>query len=406
MLDPRAGRRRRRVVLPPRRRPLPRRRPADRDGAHDAARRARSRKSRRQVSRRRSKRPSTRVEGINELRSVSAPGQSMRHRHVQPRPRHRHRRAGRARPRRAGAAPAARRRRAADRSSSRTTTRRRSMTIALSGNLSIRELTEIADKIVKVAARALAPASARCRSSAASSARSTSGSTPTASPPTSCRSPRCATRCSSRTPTCPAATSPTDVNEQTLRTMGRFTDAAQFNDLVIATRNGAPIRVRDIGRAEDGTKEQRSFARLNGVPTVVARGPPPVGRQHRRGDRGGQGQPRARRGRSCPPASSSRSSATSRRYIYAALHEINVHLVLGSILACLVVFAFMRNWRATIIAARRDPGVGDLDLRHDGGARLHAQQRDDARAGADGRHRHRRRDRRAGEHLPLRRGEG
>ena len=38
------------------------------------------------------------------------------------------------------------------------------------------------------------------------------------------------------------------------------------------------------------------------------------------------------------------------RYIYAALHEINLHLVLGSILACLVVLAFMRNWRATVIA--------------------------------------------------------
>ena len=39
------------------------------------------------------------------------------------------------------------------------------------------------------------------------------------------------------------------------------------------------------------------------------------------------------------------------RYIYAALHEINLHLVLGSILASLVVFAFMRSWRSTIIAA-------------------------------------------------------
>ncbi|HEX8030014.1 MAG TPA: efflux RND transporter permease subunit, partial [Vicinamibacterales bacterium] len=38
-------------------------------------------------------------------------------------------------------------------------------------------------------------------------------------------------------------------------------------------------------------------------------------------------------------------------HIYASLHEINVHLVLGSILACLVVFAFMRDWRATVIAA-------------------------------------------------------
>ena len=37
-------------------------------------------------------------------------------------------------------------------------------------------------------------------------------------------------------------------------------------------------------------------------------------------------------------------------YIYEALHEINLHLVLGSILACLVVLAFMRSWRSTIIA--------------------------------------------------------
>jgi HAE1 family hydrophobic/amphiphilic exporter-1 len=39
------------------------------------------------------------------------------------------------------------------------------------------------------------------------------------------------------------------------------------------------------------------------------------------------------------------------RYIYQALHEINLHLVLGSLLACLVVLAFMRDWRSTLIAA-------------------------------------------------------
>jgi HAE1 family hydrophobic/amphiphilic exporter-1 len=37
-------------------------------------------------------------------------------------------------------------------------------------------------------------------------------------------------------------------------------------------------------------------------------------------------------------------------YIYNALHEINTHLVLGSVLACLVVMLFMRSWRSTIIA--------------------------------------------------------
>ncbi len=39
------------------------------------------------------------------------------------------------------------------------------------------------------------------------------------------------------------------------------------------------------------------------------------------------------------------------RYIYSALHEINKHLVLGSIFASLVVFLFMRSWRTTLIAA-------------------------------------------------------
>ena len=39
------------------------------------------------------------------------------------------------------------------------------------------------------------------------------------------------------------------------------------------------------------------------------------------------------------------------RYIYEALHEIKTHLIVGSILASLVVFGFMRSWRATLIAA-------------------------------------------------------
>ena len=60
--------------------------------------------------------------------------------------------------------------------------------------------------------------------------------------------------------------SPGELREQTLRTMGRLTEPEGFNDLVIATRNGSPIRVRDIGWAEDGTKEQRSISRLNGEP--------------------------------------------------------------------------------------------------------------------------------------------
>lgn len=39
------------------------------------------------------------------------------------------------------------------------------------------------------------------------------------------------------------------------------------------------------------------------------------------------------------------------RYINAALHEIESHLIVGSILACLTVLLFMKSWRSTIIAS-------------------------------------------------------
>src|SRR3989442_2349582 len=58
----------------------------------------------------------------------------------------------------------------------------------------------------------------------------------------------------------------TGKRELVLRTLGRYTDPREMEDLVVTNINGSPVRIRDIGRVEDGTKEQRSVARLNGVP--------------------------------------------------------------------------------------------------------------------------------------------
>jgi len=142
----------------------------------------------------------------------------------------------------------------------------------------------------------------------------------------------------------------TSLREQSLRTMGRITDAKGFDQLVIATRNGSPIRVRDIGFAEDGTKEQRSSARLNGVPSVTLE----VMRQSGANTVAVIEGVKARLGRiqaQFPADVQMEVIRDQSRYIYEALGEINKHLVLGSVLACLVVLAFMRNWRAMIIAA-------------------------------------------------------
>jgi HAE1 family hydrophobic/amphiphilic exporter-1 len=223
------------------------------------------------------------------------------------------------------------------------------MSVALSGNLSIRELTEIADKQVKVVLE---------RSTGVGEVRIVGGLERAvniwveADRLAAYRLPIAEVRNAlvQQNADVPGGNVTTDLSERSLRTMGRFTDAAQFNDLVIATRNGQPIRVRDIGSAEDGTKEQRSLARLNGVPAVVLEIRRQSGANTVEVIEAAKAHLERLRGQ-LPPGVTMQVVRDSSTHIYASLHEINVHLILGSILACLVVFAFMRDWRATIIAA-------------------------------------------------------
>ncbi len=137
--------------------------------------------------------------------------------------------------------------------------------------------------------------------------------------------------------------------ELTLRTFGRYPDPKLFNDLVVSTIGNTPIRVRDLGSAEDGHKEQRTAARYDGRDAVALE----VRRQsgantieviH------GVRQKLPRVIEVLPQGVSLDVVQDQSRYIENAFHEVQLHLILGSILASLVVFVFMRDWRATIIS--------------------------------------------------------
>lgn len=142
----------------------------------------------------------------------------------------------------------------------------------------------------------------------------------------------------------------TPLREQTLRTMGRILDPEQFKDIVITTRNGAPIYLRDVAIVEDGAREQRSASLLNGVPTVTLE----VRRQSGANTIEVIEAIKANLPQladQLPEGLNMEIISDQSRYIYAALHEINMHLIMGSLLASAVVLLFMRNWRSTIIAA-------------------------------------------------------
>ncbi len=223
------------------------------------------------------------------------------------------------------------------------------LTIALSGERTIRELTEIADKIVKPQLE---------RSPGVGEINLVGGLERTinvwvdAERLAAHRIPVTAVRdaLTRQNSDIPGGNLTEQEKEQVLRTLGRIEDPAAFNDIVIAVVNGAPVRIRDVGHAEDGTREQRSASRLDGRPAVSLEVRRQSGANTVAVIEGVKERLEAVRPQ-MPAGVRLEVIRDQSRYIHAALHEINTHLILGSILASLVVLAFMRSWRATLIAA-------------------------------------------------------
>jgi HAE1 family hydrophobic/amphiphilic exporter-1 len=139
--------------------------------------------------------------------------------------------------------------------------------------------------------------------------------------------------------------------ELTVRTMGRITNPADFNNVAISTRGGYAVKVSDIGYTSDESEEQRTSARLNGQPAVTL----VVSKQS------GQNTVQVadavkERLKELEPALVKKGVRTQivgdqSVFIKAALEAIETHLVEGGLLAALVVFLFLWNFRSTFIAA-------------------------------------------------------
>ena len=222
------------------------------------------------------------------------------------------------------------------------------LTVALSADRSLRELTELADKIVKVQ---LERAGGVGEVNVVGGLERAINVWVDAERLDAYRIPITQVRDALRRQNTDVPGGNVDAGrrEMTLRTLGRYAEPREFNDLVVADLNGSQVRVRDVGRVEDGTKEQRSLARLNGTPTVMLE----IRRQSGANTVAviDNVKRELEKIRSQMPGDVNLEVIRDQsRYISAALHEIETHLILGSILACLVVLAFMRSWRSTIIA--------------------------------------------------------
>ena len=135
-----------------------------------------------------------------------------------------------------------------------------------------------------------------------------------------------------------------------VRTLARMEKPEEFNDIVVANVNGAPIRIRDVGRVEDSYPEQTTWNFVHGKEAVTL----DVQRQFGANTLEVINAVKAKLAgmqNLLPPGVSIEVLRDNSKYIRASVSSLEEHLLFGALLASLVVLLFIRNVRSVIIAA-------------------------------------------------------
>ncbi len=134
-----------------------------------------------------------------------------------------------------------------------------------------------------------------------------------------------------------------------------FHDPRALAEMIVAWRNGAPVRIRDIGEVVDGLDDPRKLARYNGEPTIAlgvvkvngANAVAVIDRVKRR--------LREEITPSLPPGMRISIATDESTLILELVRALEEHLVLGTLLTALIVWLFLKSFRATLIIAAAIP---------------------------------------------------
>ncbi len=126
--------------------------------------------------------------------------------------------------------------------------------------------------------------------------------------------------------------------------------AAEYRPLIVAFHNGAPVRLRDVADIVDGPEDTRTTGLLNGKPAVLAIITKSPGANIIQTVDAVRAQIPALRA-SLPPDIHLQVAAERTRTIRASLSDVELSLLIATILVVLVVAVFLRSWRATIVPA-------------------------------------------------------
>ena len=127
-------------------------------------------------------------------------------------------------------------------------------------------------------------------------------------------------------------------------------DAVAYRSLIVAYRNGAPVHLSDVGEVSEAVENIRNAGLANGKPAVLL----VLFRQPNANvigivDRVMALMPQLRA--SISPAIDLGVALDRSKTIRSSLHDVELTLMLAIVLVILVVFAFLRNVRVTLIPA-------------------------------------------------------
>ncbi len=134
-----------------------------------------------------------------------------------------------------------------------------------------------------------------------------------------------------------------------LRTQGQYKSAAQIENVILRSSAGSTVRVKDVGEVVDGFQDRTSTTRLNGADAVSFS----VRKQSGANTVEVQRKIDAALEKAGPsfPQLAIKQVHTDAEGIMENVVDVRGHIIFGGIMAVLVVFVFMRDWRSTAITA-------------------------------------------------------
>ena len=136
--------------------------------------------------------------------------------------------------------------------------------------------------------------------------------------------------------------------ERVVQINARIQRPQQFANIIVAQRNGAPVRLGQLAQIQDGAQEVESLALYNGERTLL------LSVQKAQDENTievvkGLNQAIHDLGHELPPGIKLEPIADAARPIQVAVDNVRQTLIEGAVLTVLIVFLFLNSWRSTII---------------------------------------------------------